>query len=40
MSKNTETTQALIFWTGATVMYSLVVYVAYALSAVAHNVWL
>jgi hypothetical protein len=35
-----ETTQSMIFVTGALVMYALVVYIAYALSAIAHHVWL
>ena len=35
-----EATQASIFYVGATVMYALVTYVAYASSAVLNGVWL
>jgi hypothetical protein len=35
----TENSQAYMFWATAAIMYTMVVYVAYAVSAVLHHVW-
>lgn len=39
-TQNHETLQASIMTAGVVSMYAMLVYVVYALSAVAHHVWL